>query len=57
MAEAFDWYEERRDGLGHEFLAEVQATLSRIENNPLHHATIHQNVRRGLVRRFPYKVF
>jgi toxin ParE1/3/4 len=57
MAEGFDWYEERRTGLGHEFLAEVKAVVKQIEGNPLRHAVVFLNVRRALVRRFPYKVF
>jgi len=57
MAEGFDWYEDRRHGLGHEFLGEVKSVLKKIAENPLRHAVIYQNVRRALVRRFPYKVF
>jgi len=49
LAEAFDWYEERRPGLGHEF-------LEGITENPLHHRLIYREVRRALPRRFPYKV-
>jgi plasmid stabilization system protein ParE len=57
MAEGFDWYEDRRDGLGQEFLAEVKAVFKMIEDNPLRHAVMYRNVRRALVRKFPYKVF
>ena len=57
MAEGFDWYEDRRHGLGHEFLGEVRSVLKNIAENPLRHAVIYRNVRRALVRRFPYKVF
>ena len=57
MAEAFDWYEERQAGLGHDFLAEVRAALRASAENPLHHQVLYKNVRRMLIRRFPYKVF
>ena len=57
MTEAFDWYEGRQTGLGHQFLAQVQAALRAIAENPLHHRVLYQNVRRVLTRRFPYKVF
>jgi len=57
MAQGFDWYEERRAGLGEEFLQEIRARLSLIEENPLRHATVYKTARQTLVRRFPYKVF
>lgn len=56
MAEAFDWYEERRPGLGHEFLDAIGTVLKAIRENPLHHGVIYRGVRRALPRRFPYKV-
>jgi plasmid stabilization system protein ParE len=56
MAEAFDWYENRRIGLGHEFLGEVRARLAHIEENPLHYTVVYRDARNALVRRFPYKV-
>lgn len=56
LAEGFDWYEERRSGLGEEFLNEVQTRLRKIEENPLRHAVVYRNARQALIRRFPYKV-
>ena len=43
LAEGFDWYEERRSGLGEEFLNEVQTRLRKIEENPLRHAVVYRN--------------
>lgn len=43
--------------MGQEFLAEIKSALSNIEDNPLRHATVYRNVRRALIRRFPYKLF
>lgn len=57
MAEAFGWYEERKPGLGYEFLAEVRVIFKQVEENPLRHSEIYRKARRALVRRFPYKVF
>jgi hypothetical protein len=37
LAEGFDWYEQRRSGLGNEFLNEVNTRLRQIEANPLGH--------------------
>jgi len=57
LAEAFNWYEERRNGLGFEFLTEVRSILRIIGENPLRHPAIYRNARRALTRKFPYKIF
>ncbi len=57
LAEAFAWYEERRPGLGSEFLEAVEVCLSSIENHPFGHARVHRRIRRALLRRFPFGVF
>ncbi len=57
MAEQFDWYESRKQGLGYDFLAQVRSAFLQVEENPLRFAPIYGNVRRALVRRFPFKVF
>ena len=55
--EAYAWYEKRRTGLGEEFLGCVDACIRAICRTPKMHAKIHENYRRGVVRRFPYTVF
>ncbi|MFL5328865.1 MAG: type II toxin-antitoxin system RelE/ParE family toxin [Gemmataceae bacterium] len=55
--EAFDWYDEQRAGLGIEFVAEVQKVFDRIAVNPLVHRVVLSDIRKGVVRRFPYCVF
>lgn len=55
--EAYAWYEERRSGLGEEFLSCVEACHQRICRSPELHAKVHEDYRRVLVRRFPYAVF
>jgi plasmid stabilization system protein ParE len=57
VAEAYEWYEVRRRGLGEEFLSCVDAALSGILRDPDLHAIAFSNCRRVLVRRFPYAVF
>ena len=54
---AYDWYENRRIGLGEEFLSCVDACIQRICRYPELNATVHNEFRRVLVRRFPYAVF
>ena len=55
--EAYRWYEERRFGLGEEFLSCVDACIQAICRMPELHAKVHKDYRRALVRRFPYAVF
>jgi plasmid stabilization system protein ParE len=51
-----DWYEEKQIGLGVDFVAKVRDVLNRIAKNPRIHATIHGDVRKAVVQRFPYIV-
>ena len=53
LAEAYRWYEERRPGLGDEFVLCVEAVVELARRQPGHFAAVHQDVRRGLLRRFP----
>ena len=52
--EAFQYYEDRSDGLGSDFLRSVEATLASIERYPRMNAVIYRKARRSLLRRFPY---
>ena len=54
--EAFDWYEEQRPGLGVEFAGRVQAVFDSIAAMPEMHAPVYRDVRKALVRIFPYSV-
>jgi plasmid stabilization system protein ParE len=57
IAEAYDWYEGRRAGLGEEFLSSVDACLESIRRRPEMYPVVHEGYRRSLIRRFPYAVF
>ena len=54
---AYNWYESHRAGLGEEFFACLDACIQAICRMPEMHAKVHEDYRRGLVRRFPYAVF
>jgi plasmid stabilization system protein ParE len=56
VAEAARWYEERRSGLGGEFLENFVELTSKIRRNPHLHALIYLDARRALFHRFPYSV-
>ena len=52
-----EWYEEQRSGLSLEFRSALDQTLSAIDNNPELYARVYRDLRRALLRRFPYGVF
>ena len=57
ITEAFRWYEDKSEGLGSEFMRALDATLSAIQRSPTGYAVIHKQVRRAVLRRFPYGIF
>ncbi len=57
ITKAYDWYENRRPGLGEEFLGCVEACLEAIRRTPETFLKVHEDYRRGLLRRFPFAVF
>ena len=54
---AIDWYERQQLGLGFEFAKRVQAVFDRISATPEMHAKVYREVRKALVRQFPYSVY
>ena len=57
LAGAYWWHEERRRGLGEQFLAAVDATFDQIEQFPEIFAVRYGRVRMAVVSHFPYVVF
>ena len=57
VEDAWRWYEARREGLGDEFLEVVLATLESIHAHPESAPVVHRDIRRQLLRRFPYGLF
>ena len=56
LDEAAAWYAERSRGLGAEFVRVVDAAFAAIKRNPLQFPVVHRQVRRAVIRRFPYAV-
>ncbi len=54
--QAHRYYEKKRPGLGEDFSARVHETLDRIAAIPTLHQCVHRDVRRAVVRDFPYSV-
>jgi plasmid stabilization system protein ParE len=57
LALAASWYEQQREGLGHEFLDGALAAFQRIGEEPLTYPVVHRNTRRALMTRFPFGIY
>jgi len=56
ILEAFDWYELQREGLGTEFLNELETFYDSLIENPESYGYYDKPVRQGKIDRFPYVV-
>ncbi len=56
LEEAFAWYEDRRKGLGYDFILQVDAGIRLIEHNPEIYPVEYKGTRKHLTKRFPYKI-
>jgi plasmid stabilization system protein ParE len=56
IAEAFDWYEQQRPGLGDDFALCVEAGLHVIAQHPRSFPVVRKPARRMLIQRFPYLI-
>ena len=54
---AYEWYEDKRIGLGEEFLNCIDASINLIQRHPEVSNIVFENYRRCLIRRFPYAIF
>ena len=54
---AYRWYEREREGLGSEFLEALQKMVNAIAENPERFPTLRKDIRRAVLRRFPYSIF
>lgn len=54
---ARDWYESRRAGLGADFGEAIDKAIQSIVERPLAYPCVHGEIRRVVLRRFPYGVF
>jgi plasmid stabilization system protein ParE len=55
--EAHEWYEQRKSGLGGDFLDEVERIHGEIIANPARWGFAEGDIREALLRRFPYAVY
>ncbi len=56
LDEAFSWYENQQENLGVQFLTEFDAAIRRIAAFPKSYVMLGSDIRRCLIKRFPYGV-
>ncbi|MBP0027040.1 type II toxin-antitoxin system RelE/ParE family toxin [Roseofilum reptotaenium CS-1145] len=56
LQEAAEFYQNQSFGLGEDFLAEAQATVNRIVQNPRAWTPLNEKIRRCRMQRFPYGI-
>lgn len=56
LDQAFEWYESQQKDLGVQFLNELDAAVRRIITYPESYVLIGKELRRCLVKRFPYGI-
>jgi len=57
VLEARAWYEDRRAGLGTTFATAVETTVEEIVRTPLAVPHVSGDMRRAVLRRFPYAIY
>jgi plasmid stabilization system protein ParE len=57
VKKAYRWYEERKPGLGEAFLDRVEECLRTIGRSPTAFRVVMKDVRRAIVKQFPYVIF
>jgi toxin ParE1/3/4 len=54
--EAYDWYELQKEGLGSDFLEELDHFIKQLLLNPHTYSFYEGTIRQGKINRFPYVV-
>ncbi|MES2332690.1 MAG: type II toxin-antitoxin system RelE/ParE family toxin [Bacteroidota bacterium] len=54
MQEAFEWYEQQREGLGYALLDDIEICYQKLCEHPQHYTYINDQYRRIKTNRFPY---
>src|SRR5688572_5568358 len=57
LEEGRRWYEDRRPGLGQEFVSSVETALALIREFPLIFPKVDSRIRRARTERFPFGIF
>lgn len=57
LENAAAWYEDRRSGLGEQFLSEIGDAIEKAAQRPQQYPVVLGDVRRTVCRRFPFAVY
>ena len=57
LAEAYRWYAQPSINMGAEYLDDIERTESFLKSNPSIYAKVEGDVRRAVLKRFPYSLF
>ena len=57
LSTAFNWHEDQRTGLGHEFLTSAEAVYASISRRPEMYTIVHESHRKAQIKRFPYAIY
>lgn len=57
LIEASRWYEDKRPGLGVEFIAEIERCIALASAHPRQFALVRKDIRRVIANRFPYCIY
>ena len=57
LVAAKTWYDQQRHGLGDEFARSLESAINRVARNPFAAPAVYKDVRRVLLKRFPYSIF
>jgi toxin ParE1/3/4 len=55
--DALQWYDEQKSGLGAKFADAIDETIRRIAANPPAFPFVHGEIRRAVIRQFPYGIY
>lgn len=57
FTEAVQWYEEKRRGLGAQFVLYVESKLEAVRKSPENYPFVYSHYQRAILKRFPYSIF
>lgn len=56
IAESWEWYEERQQGLGDRFFGEVMSRIHQIEQNPKRYPNRNKTYKETIIETFPFLI-
>ncbi len=56
LAQSYEYYESRKEGLGEEFVREVKAKIIKIVNKPDSYSLFYKQTRKASLKKFPFNL-